>query len=320
LDYTAYNTPVRVFLGLGAATGTSGISNIANVVGGSASDIIVGDAQDNELTGNGGRDILIGAAGSDVIDGGAGDDSLVAGTGNDVILGGIGNDFLFGMDADTTWRITAHNAGRVGAAAFNTIESLVGGTGDDEFIFSAGQSMSGTIDGGDGVNTLNYTAYTTPVRVYLGLGAATGTSGISNITNVIGGAASDILVGDAQDNELTGNGGRDILIGAAGTDVIDGGAGDDLVFGGSTAFDLDATALESLRSEWTRFLSYNNRINHLTGATPGGLNGTNFLTVATVTNDGKPDSVTGGIGQDWFLAFSDDELIDPTPTETVTLF
>jgi hypothetical protein len=83
---------------------------------------------------------------------------------------------------------------------------------------------------------------------------------------------------------------------------------------------LNAAALESIRSEWIRSISYNNRINHLTGATPGGLNGTNFLTAATVTNDGTPDSVTGGTGRDWFLAFGDDHLIDPAVGETVTLF
>ena len=57
-----------------------------------------------------------------------------------------------------------------------------------------------------------------------------------------------------------------------------------------------------------------------TGATPGGLNGTNFLDAAHATNDGTPDSVTGGNGLDWFLAFSDDDLIDPAAGETVTLF
>jgi hypothetical protein len=52
----------------------------------------------------------------------------------------------------------------------------------------------------------------------------------------------------------------------------------------------------------------------------GGLNGTNFLTAATATNDGTPKTVTGGTGPDWFLAFNDDDLIDPTAGETVTLF
>src|SRR5262249_11426148 len=78
LDYSAYNVRVRVNLAVGTATGAAGgVGNIANVTGGQANDILVGDDQSNFLFGGDGRDILIGGGGPDVIFGEGGDDILV---------------------------------------------------------------------------------------------------------------------------------------------------------------------------------------------------------------------------------------------------
>jgi hypothetical protein len=83
------------------------------------------------------------------------------------------------------------------------------------------------IDGGGGVNTLDYFQYTTGVNADLAAGTATGTGGISNIQNVTGGIGSDTLAGDEADNILLGGAGDDTLTGGAGQDSLDGSEGND---------------------------------------------------------------------------------------------
>jgi Ca2+-binding RTX toxin-like protein len=56
------------------------IRNIENVQGGSANDVLVGDALANELRGQGGNDVLTGGAGNDILLGGIGSDQFVFNT------------------------------------------------------------------------------------------------------------------------------------------------------------------------------------------------------------------------------------------------
>ena len=48
--------------------------------------------------------------------------------------------------------------------------------------------------------------------------------------------------------------------------------------------------------------TYQQRIDHLRGTTTGGTNGSFFLKSTTVKDDAKVDSLTGGLGMDWFWA------------------
>ena len=130
--------------------------------------------------------------------------------------------------ANKTWRSAASRT--CGAA-----------TADDWFDFRAGASLSGTLDGRGGNDSLDYRDYTTSVNVDLATGAATGISGgaagglatmvdldldstpgpetaSSSIENVFGGNAADTIRGDAD---------RNILGDGFGSDRLDGGAGDD---------------------------------------------------------------------------------------------
>jgi Ca2+-binding RTX toxin-like protein len=173
LDYSAYTTAVTVNLETGEATGTAGMKNIQNLVGGQ------------------------------------------------------GVDTIIGPDTDTTWNITGADTGNVAGIIFAGFENLTGGTGADTFVFADGSSMSGVIDGGGGINSLDYSAYTTDVRVDLGAGTAEGTGGVNNIQNVKGGSGNDILIGNAQTNTLIAGAGDDALTGGPGVDVIDGGSGTD---------------------------------------------------------------------------------------------
>jgi Ca2+-binding RTX toxin-like protein len=117
-----------------------------------------------------------------------------------------------------------------------------------------------------------------------------------------------------------GGPGRDILIGGAGNDVLLGWGKGDILIGGSTAFDANATALDSLMAEWNSAHDYATRVANLSGNTAGPnfanrLNGNCFLTQtgpnATVADDGARDWLFGGRGQNWFLAGANDWTSDP---------
>lgn len=89
------------------------------------------------------------------------------------LTGTAGTNTLVGPNAATTWNINTANAGSLPVSGsnvnFSAVQNLTGGSGDDTFVFADAASVAGTIDGGAGTNTLNYTAYSTPVAVNLGL-------------------------------------------------------------------------------------------------------------------------------------------------------
>jgi hypothetical protein len=100
------------------------------------------------------------------------------------------------------------------------------------------------IDGGQGSDTVDYSASVDRIRVILEDGRAFGGDAhgdiLIGVENVIGtnSAATDFLTGDssanrlsglAGDDELSGLGGDDTLIGGLGADLIDGGQGNDTV-------------------------------------------------------------------------------------------
>lgn len=127
--------------------------------------------------------------------------------------------------------------------------------------------------------------------------------GSGNDTIDAGGSrASNILLGGAGIDQLWGGLGRDILLGGLGADTLHGGDDDDLLIGGTTSFDANLTALNALLAEWSRRdLDYQSRVDHLTGATSGGLNGSTLLTPSTLYDDQDVDQLYGDAGRDWFL-------------------
>src|SRR5207249_2082149 len=97
-----------------------------------------------------------------------------------------------------TWNLTGANAGTINGTAFTAIEKLTGGSGEDTFkLTPVTGNLSGSINGGggNGNNTLDYSAYTTSVVVDLGMKTATAINGVSNINIVIGGSGNDTLTG-----------------------------------------------------------------------------------------------------------------------------
>ena len=208
------------------------------------------------LSGNAGRDTLRGGSGNDLLIGGTDNDQLIGNAGDDtyhfditwgvdtvVELAGQGFDaidfslvntglnFTRGVASLTVSDLTINLLTHVG----NTIESLIGGTNNDMFIFANGTSLAGgagRIDGRGGLNTLDDRAFTTAVIVNLMLNQATGLSSLQRIQVVLGGSAADQLTGDNADNMLYGFDGNDVLDGGKGKDHLHGGLGSNTLKGG----------------------------------------------------------------------------------------
>jgi hypothetical protein len=244
-------------------------------------------------------------------------------------------DTLIGPNSSTStiWKITGTNAGTVGSFAFSAVENLTGGTGVDEFVFLAGKTVSGEIDGGSADNWLDYTAYTTAVTVNLATGTATGVDrgaagGITDIRNVRGGSGGNALTGDAQGNILIGGkgadtieggSGRSILIGDKGNDMVTGGSADDIVIGGYTSYDTSGDAndlaLEAILGEWQSSDSYTTRIAQIRAGVGTML--AKFVWGTTVHDDGGTNTLTGGAGMDWFFQGAHDTITDQQSGEQI---
>ncbi len=167
----------------------------------------------------------------------------------DRLIGGNGSDSLTGTDLDAVFSISSNDQYQAGGHTFDfeRLESLIGGSGRDTFLFANGASFPGTLNGGAGVDTLDYSAYTTSVTVNLMTGTATGTNGVSAIENITGGSANDNLTGDNGDNVITGNAGNDTLTGNGGNDtfIFVNGWGSDTVNGNTGEDTLDFSGVTS---------------------------------------------------------------------------
>src|SRR5262249_40838104 len=130
--------------------------------------------------------------------------------------------------------------------------------------------IPGSIDGGGGFDTLDYSSWPAPFGVVVNLAMGTAAEvfgGVRNVSNVLGTPNADSITGNPGNNVLdggagndiiSGGGGRDILIGGQGADTISGGVGDDILIGGDLTFAGTATlspndaALSALMAEWGR--------------------------------------------------------------------
>ena len=222
---------------------------------------------------------------------------------------GAGTNRLFGPSVRSSWILSGVRRGSLGDnVTFGGFGAISGGSNYDNFAIGSGVASGVKVTSVAGLDTLDYSAWTSGVTVDLPNGSATGLAGVTNIPNVLGGGGADVLVGDDNRNTLVGNGGNDIitghgggdsivggngndmLIGGNGPDVINGGAGDDLLVDGTTAFDNNTANLRLLLTQWT--------IGSLSGKLlPGGLTGSNKL-----FHDNFKDRLTGSTGIDYFFA------------------
>jgi Ca2+-binding RTX toxin-like protein len=151
-------------------------------------------------------------------------ESAIGGPGNDVITGNlVANNLNGGAGNDTINGIT--NTVNDGT----TPDTLVGGDGADLFDQGATVNKGDIIDGGLGVDTIDYKARTLAITAELsdtiqttgnGQSVATEADLFTSIENYIGGSGVDTVTGSDQANVIDGRGGDDILSGGAGNDTF----------------------------------------------------------------------------------------------------
>ena len=220
--------------GYKTGSGTETAINFEGFGASSGDDTIYGNSQDNIINGHQGSDTLYGMIGNDTMRGGDGADTIDGGEGNDILYGERNND------------------------------TITAGAGDD-IVYGHGRYDTGienkdTLNGGDGIDTLNYTStrdalvldlttvdgngYAT-AKFEQATGGATGAYNdlVKNFETIIGGNGNDTItaaitdVGNNIGMTLDGWGGRDTLTGSAGDDtiiarntsgeILNGNAGDD---------------------------------------------------------------------------------------------
>jgi len=111
--------------------------------------------------------------------------------------------------------------------------------GNDRVDIAPAASFAGQLDGGAGLDQLNYGSFTAPVLVHLGQGTATAIGAIQGFEQVVGGLGDDFLIGSPADNLLQGGGGNDGIDGGAGFDTaVYGGRRNDYKFERDQVIDL----------------------------------------------------------------------------------
>ncbi len=115
-----------------------------------------------------------------------------------------GTDMLIGTNADRIWHVSSGNTGDInGQFKFVGVENLIGGTGEDRFLFAPNGFVDGMITGGFGENSLDYSSRSTIVVSNLEANTSTAIgSGFNQITKIIGSTfAANLLIGSHDFND-----------------------------------------------------------------------------------------------------------------------
>lgn len=210
------------------------VNNIQNVVAGSGNDMLIGKSGVvNTLSGGAGNDILTGNLDGDLLDGQAD------------TTGDTADYSAYTSSTNITVDMGALSIAQSGSSTakdyFTNIEKIQTGAGADTFtVNTAFDTGTYTLDGGAGIDIIDYSSISETINVSLNggtytnviVGAALGNDEvIKNIEDVSGSKANDIITGDALNNKLYGNEGADTLDGGAGSDLVYGGDGNDLIIG-----------------------------------------------------------------------------------------
>lgn len=164
-------------------------------------EVITGQITGTTITGDADANTLLGQGGNDIINTGT-DDTAFGGGGDDTIFSGGSNVTIFA------------------------------GFGDD--LVYAGNGIPESLDGGDGIDTLDTTSYNGIYTVNLTTGLTNfGGELFTNFENLITGEGADTITGTGFNNVITSNGGNDEISGLAGNDLLSGGEGDDVLIGGA---------------------------------------------------------------------------------------
>jgi len=204
-------------------------TDISNLTGGSANDVLIGDDAANALDGGTGNDALYGMGGGDTLTGDDGDDDLDGGLGNDSLDGGAGSNTADysndGRPSGVTVHLDTNKAlganGEVdtfvttstGPQTTRTIENVIGSDFNDLIV---GNTDANDVHGGPGTDEMSYTTATAGVTVSLDDKANDGIAGegdnVHSDVEVLDGTSKDdtFLAGNASE-EFLGHGGNNTL-------------------------------------------------------------------------------------------------------------
>jgi Ca2+-binding RTX toxin-like protein len=126
-----------------------------------------------------------------------------------------------------------------------------------------------------------------------------------------------ILLGGATGNDdLSGGPQGDVLIGGGDADTLTGGKkkspfeDSDLLIGCGTGYDELDAALQAILAEWASGIMYETRVGNLRDGS-----GVPAIDAEHLVGDDSADTLTGGPGQDWFVAGGEDTLKDRAANE-----
>ena len=341
-DYSAATAAVTVNLSAGTASDGDTLVSIENATGSAFNDTLISAAGANVLNGGDGVDTVdyslategvtvnlfsgpaSGSDGDTLISienvvGSAFNDLLVASNAINVLNGGAGFDTVdytgssIGLTIDLA-------AGTVSDGdTLLSIENATGSSFNDLFISAAGANV---LNGGAGVDTVDYSGSNAAVTVNLesgnGLGGTAEGDSLVSIENVIGTQWADVLTGNADANKLEGLGGDDTLHGLAGNDQVFGGEGNDRIYGGEGADFIDGGAGTDTADY--RYSTAGVTVSLVTNTGVGGdaqgdelagienLAGSEFDDVLT-GNDGV-NRIVGGMGADQMYGMGGNDMFD----------
>ena len=243
VDYSQSDRGLTIDLGVGKVDAVfngqtalvATLKSIEDVTGSKFADSIVGSGADN---------IIEGGGGADKIDGGAGNDTASYAHSHAGVHIDLNQLVQHGGDAEGDQLTSIENV--TGSSYNDTLTGkfdgqvglLDGGPGVDTVDYSsASRGMTIALDHGgvDGSGTLNATDLTgfimgVPYTLHLD---AVQEDSLRSIENVIGTADADTITGNDANNRLEGGAGNDVINGGAGSDVLIGGLGGDTLFGGN---------------------------------------------------------------------------------------
>ncbi len=231
--------------------------------------------------------------------GGEGNDTLTGGTAADTIKGGTGNDLITGSTGD---------------------DSLYGEGGNDTF--GEGSSNSGTdyFSGGDDTDTVDYSSRTLALTISI---TGTGASGVSgendniqtNVENVKGGSAADVITGSSSANTIYGYAGNDTIYGKAGDDSLYGGDGNDTFYeDGTEPNGSDVISGDGGTSDLVDYTSRTGAltitINNTANDGESGENDNIMTTVEHVKGSTVGDTITGSSSDNTIWGYAGNDTID----------
>lgn len=249
--YTAANIETETFIG--------GSTTVVGAEGYDAQWTISGEGTLSvTATGSDGTIVTNQFAGVTRAEGGSGTDEFILLEGGALADGifGNGGDSLQASDTTNTWKINSEDGGELAVGGstllFQGIANLIGGSGSDVFDIVTGGSITGSIDGGAGVDTLMISDASATNSWQLGaVNSVAQVARFQRIETITGNSGDDTFAftGISDVTAIEGGEGNNRLLWNAGDLAVNLSTGllnEEIQFSGISSFDADAAASNTL--------------------------------------------------------------------------